>query len=120
METRGQEGDISWMKTLTSCTAKVKEDGYTEDFLVTNSGLTTYGSGGKQYKPNQVNIVNFYRFEGTSDPGDNSILYVIETEDGIKGTLVDGYGAYSDEEVSKFITEVQAINKKIFTSDVNA
>jgi hypothetical protein len=119
METKGQEGEISWMKTLTSCTNKVKEDGFKEDFLVTKKGLTTYGEDPKLYRPDQVSIVNFYRFEGTSDPGDNSILYVIETDDGVKGTLVDGYGAYSDEEVSKFISEVQSIEKKIFTSNVN-
>lgn len=120
MKTRGQEGDISWMKTLTSCTNKVKGDGYAEDFLVTKQGLTTYGESKTIYKPEQVNIVNFYRFEGTSDPGDNTILYVIETDDGVKGTLVDGYGAYSDELVSKFVNDVQAIQKKIFTSNVNA
>jgi hypothetical protein len=120
MEMKKNEGDISWMKTLTSCTNKVKEDGYTEDFLVTKQGLTNYGSSKKFYRPEQINIVNFYRFEGASDPGDSTILYVIETDDGAKGTLVDGYGAYSDEEVSKFIAAVQAIEKKIFTSDVNA
>jgi hypothetical protein len=114
------ESDNSWMKTLTSCTNKVKEDGYTEDFLVTKKGLTNYGESKTVYTPEQVSIVNFYRFEGASDPGDNTILYVIETDDGVKGTLVDGYGAYSDEEVSKFIAAVQAIEKKIFTSDVNA
>lgn len=120
METRGQEGDASWMMTLTACTNKVKEDGYTEDFLVTKEGLTAYGSDHKFYAPEQVRIVNFYRFEGTSDPGDNTILYVIETDDGKKGTLVDGYGAYSDTTVSKFIDKVQEIQKKIFTSNVNA
>jgi hypothetical protein len=119
METRGQEGDASLMMTLTSCTNKVKEDGYKEDFLVTKEGLTSYGEQ-KFYSPDQVSIVNFYRFEGTSDPGDNTILYVIETDDGKKGTLVDGYGAYADSDVSKFIDKVQEIQKKIFTSKVNA
>lgn len=119
METRGQTGDISWMKTLSSCVNKMKEDGFKEDFQVTKKGLTTYNED-KLYKPEQVNIVNFYRFEGTSDPGDNSILYVIETNDGIKGTLVDAYGAYSDTDVSKFIVEVEAIQKRINTSKVDA
>ncbi len=42
-----------------------------------------------------MEVVEFYRFEGASNPDDNSILYAIETSDGLKGLLVDAYGAYS-------------------------
>lgn len=115
METRGQSGDIPWMKGLVACVNKMKEDGFKEDFQVTKQGMTTYSNTEKFYQPDQVKIENFYRFEGTSDPGDNTILYVITTDDGTKGTLVDGYGAYSDSDVSKFIVEVNEIQKKIFT-----
>lgn len=119
METRGQTENIPWMKGLASCTNKMKEDGYKEDFQVAKKGLTTF-SESKYYGPEEVKIVNFYRFEGVSDPGDNTILYVIETSDGTKGTLVDGYGAYASPEVSKFIVQVEEIQKKIHTSRVNA
>lgn len=112
METRGQEGDISWMKTLSACTNQMKREGYTEDFQVVNDALTTY-SEDKFYQPEDIRIVNFYRFEGTSDPGDNSVLYVIETRDGVKGTLVDAYGAYSDDAVSRFIVRVEEIRKQV-------
>jgi hypothetical protein len=118
METKGQEGDVTWMKTLSSCVNKVKGDGYTEDFQVTKKGLTTYNED-KVYTPEQVSIVNFYRFEGTSDPGDNIILYVIETSDGTKGTLSDGYGAYADSDVSKFFVQVEEIQKQIHPSKVD-
>jgi hypothetical protein len=107
-----QKPEIPWMKGLASCTNKMKEDGYKEDFQVTKEGLTTFNET-KTYKPEQVKIVNFYRFEGVSDPGDNMILYVIETDDGTKGTLVDGYGAYADQDVSKFIVQVEEIQKQI-------
>jgi len=107
-----EKPEIPWMKSLVSCSNKMKEDGYTEDFQVTKEGLINY-SGDKHYKPEQVRIVNFYRFEGVSDPGDNTILYVMETDDGHKGTLVDGYGAYSNAEVSKFIVQVEEIQKQI-------
>ncbi len=107
------------MKGLASCVNKMKEDGYKEDFQVSKKGLTTF-SESKYYSPEEVKIVNFYRFEGVSDPGDNTILYVIETADGTKGTLVDGYGAYASQEVSKFIVAVEEIQKKIHTSKVDA
>jgi hypothetical protein len=119
METRGQTGDVSEMKTLSSCSNMMKREGYKEDFQITKKGLTTFNEE-KCYSPAEVSIVNFYRFEGTSDPGDNSVLYVIETNDGLKGTLVDSYGAYADSDVSKFIVDVNEIQKKINTSKVNA
>jgi hypothetical protein len=119
METRGQTENIPWMKGLASCINKMKEDGYKEDFQVSKKGLTTF-SESTTYSPEQVKIVNFYRFEGVSDPGDNTILYVIETSDGTKGTLVDGYGAYASPEVSKFIVDVEEIQKKVHTAKVNA
>ncbi|MEX1240486.1 MAG: hypothetical protein WEB30_12235 [Cyclobacteriaceae bacterium] len=112
------EGEIPWMKSLSSCVKRMKDEGYKEDFQVTSKGLTTLDKG-KTYKPDQVRIVNFFRFEGESDPGDNNILYVIETDGGGKGTLVDAYGAYADVNVSKFIVEVQEI-QKVKVSDLHA
>ena len=57
--------------------------------------------------------MNFYRFEGESDPDDNAILYIIETNDGTKGTLVDAYGVYNDSRVSQFMKAVETIQKKV-------
>lgn len=39
-------------------------------------------------------------------------MYVIETADGCKGTLIDAYGVYSDEKVNEFFKNVEAISKK--------
>jgi hypothetical protein len=44
---------------------------------------------------------------------DNAILYLIETNDNVKGTLIDSYGAYADAKLSKFVREVEDIQKKI-------
>jgi len=86
-------------------------DGYTDDFRVTEKGLQSLHSN-KVYHPQDVNIVNFFRFEGVSDPDDMAILYVIETADGTKGTLIDAYGTYADPLVNKFIVQVDSIKKK--------
>lgn len=110
--------EIPWMKSLSSCVNRMKEEGYQEDFQVTDKGLHTFDKS-KNYRPDQVRIVSFYRFEGESDPGDNIILYVIETDGGEKGTLVDGYGAYDDGNVSKFIVQVEEI-QKVKVSDLHA
>ncbi len=99
------------MRTLASCVNKLVLDGYTESFKVTEQGLFSQGNN-KTYGPEQVSIINFFRFEGASDPADNAILYAIETSDGTKGTLTDAYGPYADVEVEKFIDQVEDMVKK--------
>jgi hypothetical protein len=99
------------MKTLTDCSNKLLKDGYSENFKVTESGLQAL-SKNKVYKPEEVHVLNFFRFEGESDPADMSILYAIETSDGTKGTLTDAFGPYSDPNVSKFMKQVEDITKK--------
>lgn len=107
---------VTSMNTLTEIVNKVVKDGYTDSFKVTKQGLHS-SARDRYYKPEQIKVNNFYRFEGESDPADNSILYVIETADGLKGTLIDAYGAYSDGSVNKFMMEVEEINKKVEKSD---
>ncbi len=99
------------MKTLSSCHTKLLQDGFTENFKASESGLLSPGQE-RIYKAEEVADVNFYRFEGASDPGDNAILYAIETTDGVKGTLVDAYGTYHDENIDKFMKEVETLHKK--------
>ena len=104
------------LKTLQACMAKMMETGFTDDFKATDEGLKSLRTD-KVYAPNEVKIVNYYRFEGVSDPDDMSILYAIETNDGLKGTLVDAYGPYASPEVNQFILEVENISKKTVKSD---
>jgi hypothetical protein len=98
------------MRTLSDCISKLVKNGYTENFQVTDHGLSS-ADNDKEYTPEKVHINNFYRFEGASDPDDSSILYAIETNDGVKGTLSDAYGIYADPRVGKFIKEVEDISK---------
>lgn len=107
-----ENNSMPYMKSLSSCLDKMIADGYTDDFKATDDGLESLRTG-KVYQPNEVSIVNFYRFEGASDPEDMSILYVIEANDEVKGTLVDAYGTYASPEVNEFIKEVESINKKV-------
>ncbi|HLP10529.1 MAG TPA: hypothetical protein VK177_01285 [Flavobacteriales bacterium] len=104
----------SEMSTLVSCTNRLQKEGYKENFVARDRGLEA-PSTNKVYTPADVKINNFFRFEGESDPADNSILYAIETTDGLKGMLIDAYGAYANPKVSKFITEVEDIIKKEHT-----
>ncbi|HTF16583.1 MAG TPA: hypothetical protein VK658_00850 [Chryseolinea sp.] len=100
------------MSTMSEALTHAVKDGFVEDFKFENGALTTTGKDDGRYSPGDVKISNFYRFEGDSDPDENSILYLIETNDGKKGTLVDAYGAYSDAKLANFIRAVEGISKK--------
>jgi hypothetical protein len=99
------------MRTLVYCLNSLVKQGFTADFKVGGKGLKVLGRD-KAFQPEEVRILNFYRFEGDSDPADNSILYAIETQDGTRGTLVDAFGAYADPKVTTFMQKVEEINKK--------
>jgi hypothetical protein len=98
------------MPTLIEQINKALQQGYTENFKISARGLTDEMES-KYYTSHEVQIPNFHRFEGYSDPQDNAILYWIQTVDGRKGILVDAYGAYADVKVNNFIREVEDIQK---------
>lgn len=104
------------MTTMVNCTANLTAQGYTENFIANEEGLEA-PSNNKIYRPDQVRINSFYRFEGESDPADNSILYAVETHDGVKGLVADAYGANTNPHVSKFILEVEDIQKSVHVDD---
>ena len=103
--------DKEHMKTLVSCINSLGKVGYVTQFKVHKDKLKSLETE-KLYSPEEVKITNFYRFEGESDPADNSILYVIDTNTGEKGTLSDAFGAYADANVAAFVKEVEEIQKR--------
>ncbi len=99
------------MTTLSESVNEAVKKGYTENFNVIDKGLSTEDEQ-STYAPQDIAISNFYRFEGYSDPQDNSILYLIETNDGKKGILIDVYGPEANVKITNFIREVEDIQKK--------
>jgi hypothetical protein len=99
------------MKSLATCVNRMITDGYTEDFKITEQGLESLNKQ-KKYSPEQVQVVNFFRFEGMSVPDKNAVLYVIETADGTKGTLIDAQGIYTDARIARFLQDVETSKKK--------
>src|SRR5689334_12180997 len=98
------------MTEMEKCMNKLEAQGFTDQMKVEKGKLNDL-TNNKKYKAKEVKAVNFFRFEGITDPDDMSILYAIETTDGRKGTLVDAYGLYSDDDTSAFMQQVD-IDKK--------
>ncbi|AYA37956.1 hypothetical protein D3Y59_13430 [Hymenobacter oligotrophus] len=101
-------------RALVNVERKLTEDGFTSDFNVQDGRLCVIGSEtNKTYGPEEVTIVDFYRFEGESNPDDMSILYAIETADGIRGTISNAFGTYADADVDDFLRKVEDLGKNL-------
>lgn len=97
---------VTNMTDLEKCLDKLESRGFTDQYRVENGRLVSVDSG-RKFQPDEVTAVNFYRFEGISNPDDMSILFAIETSDGSKGTFIDAYGFYADEEAGEFMRKVE-------------
>jgi hypothetical protein len=80
---------------------ELKKKGYTEDFNLQENCLVCKTS---KFNAADFDIREVVRFEGNSDPGDEAIVYGIESKDGVKGVLVNGYG-YSSEPMGEEIAK---------------
>jgi hypothetical protein len=101
------------MTSMIQVLAQLRNEGYTTDFRMTDDGKLSTMDGKASFTPQQVQIVNFYRFEGESYPGDMAILYVLDTDSGLKGTVSDAYGLYSDEVIESFMKQVKDMGKDL-------
>ncbi len=92
--------------TVTHALNDLKERGYTDEFDFKDNYLFCNDKG-VQFNPQELKITEVYRFEGASDPEDSSVVYAIESAAGLKGLVVDAYGAYADERKSAFINSLK-------------
>ena len=60
-----------------------------------------------RFRPEDVRIRDYYRFEGASDPDDMSIVYALEARDGTRGVLVDAFGSYADPAVGAVVSRMR-------------
>lgn len=97
--------------TLSEAINDSQKKGYVVDFNLTENQLESR-SLKQKWSPEELTVVKFYRFEGESNPSDNSILYLIETKDGKKGMLVDSYGAQRSAISSEMIQKLKMDTEK--------
>ena len=83
-------------ETLSEALNDLSKRGYVHNFNIECDCLKC-ASLELRLNPDEFEIIEFYRFEGDSNPDDEEIVYAISSKNGIKGTLVNAYGIYSDE-----------------------
>lgn len=90
---------------------KYQSRGYTTNFNC-EKGFLIELNNKRKYEPQQITILREHRFEGMSNPSDMSILYVIETDDNLKGLVMVGYGPKSDTSLGEFFKEIPKENDR--------
>lgn len=93
--------------TLSETMDGLKKEGYTMDFNIHDECVVCYQNNTK-LSPDDFEIDKVYRFEGESNPDDESVLYALSSPKfGVKGLLVNGYGISADEASSAVIAKLQ-------------
>jgi hypothetical protein len=97
--------------TLVDAINGLKKQGYTEDFNIKENCIDCR-DGEYQLSPEDFKVDNVFRFEGESDPDDQTVLYAISSEKyKLKGVLVNGYGIYSDAGANEIIKKLNVHEK---------
>jgi hypothetical protein len=73
----------------------LRKQGYEIDFDLKPDSPTSIAAQLLAH-PEQFTVDASYRFEGKSNPDDESVVYAISSDNGQKGILVDAYGVYSE------------------------
>ncbi|MBX2973695.1 MAG: phosphoribosylpyrophosphate synthetase [Flavobacteriales bacterium] len=94
--------------TLSEAVNDLQHRGYTDDLTAADHCLIC-NTRGVSLDPAEFEIDEFHRFEGMSDPEDQSIVYAISSKNhDIKGILVNAYGpdasSFTQEMVRKLAT----------------
>lgn len=93
--------------TLSETINALSQLGYTHDFNINDECLVCHKTH-VTLSPDDFQIDKVYRFEGASDPDNQSILYAISSiNSDVKGVLVNGYGISSDESTSKLVEKLK-------------
>ena len=94
--------------TVPAAVNDLQKRGYTDELTLKEHCVVCDGKK-TELHPEDFQIDEFHRFEGDSDPADESIVYAISSaKHGIKGVLVNGFGtsasSLTQEMVAKLAT----------------
>lgn len=95
------------LQTLSMVTESLRKKGFKASFVAETSDMIKCVETEKNYAPSDMKVVKLHRFEGESDPGDNSIVYAVKCNDGKKGVIIAAYGMYGSAQINNFMKEVE-------------
>ena len=84
------------METVSVALLRLAAAGYTDEFWAETGGLRSR-SNGTLHAPDLFRVDEVVRFEGDSDPSDESAVFALTSDaDGTKGTYTVAYGTMMD------------------------
>lgn len=105
--------------TLSETINGLVKAGYSFDLNVKEECLICHQTN-TMLSPEEFEIDKVYRFEGSSNPDDESVVYAISSSKySMKGILVNGYGISSEESTTKLIEKLKS-NKKPETMETKS
>ena len=84
--------------TVLEALEDLKDKGFYHDFNLHTEAI--------KKNPNDYSVEHVYRYEGDSDPDEESVVYGIISISGKKGVFVSGFSANSDDEASKILEKL--------------
>jgi len=97
--------------TLAGVMDDLARRGFTEHFVLTDGRLRA--ADGKTFAADEVVIAEHHRFEGVSDPDDMGDRVCHRNRSGVRGTLIDAFGVYSDPMVGAFLEDVEDAHRPV-------
>ena len=89
--------------TTTEAMSKLREIGFAENFTISDGYIS---NGAERFGADDVRIAYTSRYEGDSDPADETTVYGLETKDGTKGILVTADGIYADKNTGELLQKL--------------
>ena len=95
--------------TVSQALSELNKQGYTEDFNLKEDCLECRNGQYRVFAEEFV-VDDFFRFEGASDPADESIVYAISSaKHGLKGVLVAPFGVYSEPVTDQMMAKLRIV-----------
>jgi len=92
--------------SVTQALTELARRGFTANFEYLDDAFTAVDLG-RSFAAEELTIVEHHRFEGASDPDDMSVVYAVESRDGVRGVVVDAFGVYADPKLGEFLHKVR-------------
>jgi hypothetical protein len=89
--------------TVSKALDELNEKGFTYDFNLHEEDIVK--------NPTKYEIKHIYRYEGNTDPGDEAIVYGIQSTSGKKGVFVAGFAANSISDAAQALINISIKNR---------
>ncbi|WP_339920251.1 hypothetical protein [uncultured Flavobacterium sp.] len=89
--------------TVSKALDELNENGFTYDFNLHEEDIAK--------NPQKYEIKHIYRYEGDTDPGDEAVVYGIQSTSGKKGVFVAGFSANSITDAAQALINISIKNR---------